>query len=231
MVRREQTCYDASMETVDIQPNVTEEVAPKKRGLTVLLRLLGVLLALGLLVLWAYHGFIPVVYGEYGEGVPPASAFCSAEGAFVWADEDATSLGRHLVKVVTRYRVVPCLLIVEDTTAPTAEPVTAEFPSGHEPTPVEFIQALRDADRVAVSFAEEYDFSPAGEQQVRILLEDATGNQSEVVATAVVRAAVDKVTVEAGSPAPATEAFLTEGFHGTLLDAVTDEMIERSANA
>ena len=222
---RGQKCYDASMETVETQPNVTEEVAPRNRGLTVLLVLLGILLALGLLVLWVYHGFTPVVYGEYGEGVPPASAFCTAEGAFVWADESAASLGRHLVKVITGYRVVPCLLIVEDTTAPAAEPVRAEFPSGHVPTPVEFIRALRDADRVAVSFAEEYDFSPAGEQQVRILLEDATGNKSEVVATAVVRAAVDKVTVEAGSPAPATEAFLTEGFHGELLDTITDEML------
>ena len=40
------------METVETQPNVTEEVAPRNRGLTVLLVLLGILLALGLLVLW-----------------------------------------------------------------------------------------------------------------------------------------------------------------------------------
>ena len=213
------------MENSEIQPNVTEEVAPKKRGLTVLLCLLGVLLALGLLLLWVYHGISPVVHGEYGQGVPPASAFCDASNAFVWADEGCRSLGKHLVKVITQYRVVPCLLIVEDTTAPTAVPVKVSFASGYEPTPDEFIAELRDADRVGVSFAEVYDFSPAGEQTVRILLEDGSGNQSEVVATAAVRATVDKVSVEAGSPAPDVAPFLTEDFHGELLDEITEEML------
>ena len=225
MVIRVQTCYDATMETDAIQQNVTKRDVPRKRGLTVFLCLLGVLLSLGLLLLWVYHGFVPVVHGEYGQGVPPASAFCDADDAFVWADEGCTSLGQHLVKVITRYRVVPCLLIVEDTTAPTAVPVRVEFASGHVPTPDEFIAELKDADQVGVSFAEAYDFSPAGEQTVRILLEDASGNRSEVEAAAVVHATVDKVVVEAGSPAPATETFLTEGFHGELLDTVTDEML------
>ena len=214
------------MEVDAIQPNETKTAVPARRGRTVLLYLLGFLLALGILLLWIYHGFSPVVYEEYGESVPPVNAFCQDEDAVCLADESCTALGRHVVLVITRFRVVPCLLIVRDTVAPTAEPVRAEFPSGHVPTPVEFIRALQDADRVGVSFAEEYDFSPAGEQEVRILLEDATGNTSEVVATAVVRATVDKVTVEAGSPSPAQAAFWTEGFHGELLDAVTDEMLK-----
>ena len=134
-------------------------------------------------------------------------------------------MGRHVVKVITKYRVVPCLLIVEDTTAPAADPVTVEFPSGYVPTPDEFITNLRDADRVGVSFAQTYDFSAAGEQPVVIHLEDGTGNQSEVTAAALVRATVDTVTMEAGSPVPTVDPFLTEGFHGELLDTITDEMM------
>ena len=190
-----------------------------------LLGFLGFLLALGALVLWVYHGFTPVIHWEYGLGVPAASAFCDAEDAFVAADEDAESLGKHVVKVIAGVRVVPCLLIVEDTTAPAADPVTLEFPSGYEPTPDEFLTNLRDADRVGVSFVGDYDFSPAGEQPVTIHLEDGTGNQRDVTAAALVRATVDRVIVEAGSDAPTVDPFLTEGFHGELLDAITEEMM------
>ena len=213
------------METVEKQPITEETAAPRKKGRSVLLAFLGFLLALGALALWVYHGVTPVVYGEYGLGVPAASAFCDAEDAVVVADEDAGTVGRHVVKVIAGVRVVPCLLIVEDTTAPAAEPVTLEFPSGYEPGPDEFIRDLRDADRVAVSFAGTYDFSPAGEQPVTIHLEDGAGNQSEVHAAAVVHATVDRVTLEAGSDVPTVEPFLTEGFHGELMDAITEEMM------
>ena len=117
------------METVEQQQNGKKAAPSKGKGRSVLLGLLGFLLALGALLLWVYHDFTPVVHGEYGEGVPPASAFCRAEDAFVLADEEAAAIGRHMVKVIAGLRVVPCVLIVEDTTAPTADPVTAEFPS------------------------------------------------------------------------------------------------------
>lgn len=205
--------------------NMTGIAVPRRRGRTIFLCLLGFLLALGVFLLWVYHGFSPVVYGEYGEGIPAGSAFCTSTEAFCLADEGCTTLGRHVVKVITQFRVVPCLLIVQDTTAPTAVPVRVTFASGYEPTPDEFITELQDADRVGVRFAEEYDFSPAGEQPVRIFLEDGSGNQSEVTATAAVQATVDRVTVEAGSPAPSVDPFLTEGFQGELLDTITEEMM------
>ena len=215
-----------SMETVEQRANEEQITAPKGRGRTFLLGLLGLLLALGVFLLWVYHGFSPVVYGEYGAGVPSATAFCDAPDAFCLADESCTSIGRHIVEVITRYRVVPCLLIVRDTTAPAAVPVTVEFASGYTPTPDEFITDLEDADQVGVSFAEAYDFSDTGTYTVRILLEDGSGNTSEVTSEALVRAAVDRVVVEAGSPAPSQEAFLTEGFRGQLLDDITEEMLK-----
>lgn len=213
------------MKAVEKRAREKSSTEPRRGGRTILLGLLGVIIALGLLVLWVYHGFTPVIHGEYGQGLPPATAFCQAEDAFVCADEAATAIGRHLVTVITQYRVVPCLLIVEDTTAPAAQPVRVEFASGYMPTPDEFITDLRDADRVAVSFLETYDFSPAGEQLVHILLEDGSGNRSEVVSTAVVRATVERLTVEAGSPAPSPDLFFTEDFHGELLDEITEEML------
>ena len=207
------------------QSNKEEAAAPRNRGRTVLLYLLALLLVLGVFLLWMYHDVSPVVHGEYGDGVPPAAAFCRTEGAMRLFDESDTTIGRHVVQVVTRFRVVPCLFIVEDTTAPAADSVTLEFPSGYEPTPDQFIANLKDADRVAVSFFEEYDFSPAGTQVVVIHLEDGSGNQNEVVSTAHIRATMDRVLVEAGSPIPTVDPFLTEGFHGTLLDPITEEML------
>ena len=219
------TCYDGNMEIGACQPNQEETAAPKQRGRTILLGFLGFLLALGVLLLWAYHGISPVVYGEYGEDVPSVTAFCQKDDAFLLADESCTALGRHMVQVITRFRVVPCWLIVQDTVAPTAVPVTVDFPSGYEPTPDQFISDLKDADRVGVSFAQGYDFSPAGEQTVVIQLEDGSGNVNEVQATALVRSTVDRVTMEAGAPTPAVDLFLTEGFHGELLDTITDHMM------
>ena len=219
------TCYDGNMEIGARQPNQEETAAPKQRGRTILLGFLGFLLALGVLLLWAYHGISPVVYGEYGEDVPSVTAFCQKDDAFLLADESCTALGRHMVQVITRFRVVPCWLIVQDTVAPTAVPVTVDFPSGYEPTPDQFISDLKDADRVGVSFAQDYDFSPAGEQTVVIHLEDGSGNVNEVQATAQVRSTVDRVTMEAGAPIPAVDLFLTEGFHGELLDTITDHMM------
>ena len=213
------------MEIGACQPNQEETAAPKQRGRTILLGFLGFLLALGVLLLWAYHGISPVVYGEYGEDVPSVTAFCQKDDAFLLTDESCTALGRHMVQVITRFRVVPCWLIVQDTVPPTAVPVTVDFPSGYEPTPDQFISDLKDADRVGVSFAQDYDFSPAGEQTVVIQLEDGSGNVNEVQATALVRSTVDRVTMEAGAPTPAVDLFLTEGFHGELLDTITDHMM------
>ena len=225
MAGRGGTCYDVNMEMDARQPNREERDAPRQRGRTFLLCLLGFLLALGVFLLWVYHGVSPVVQREYGQDVPPTSAFCRDETAFLLADENSAALGRHVVYVMTRFRVVPCLLIVRDTVAPAAAPVTVSFASGYEPTPDEFITDLADADRVGVSFAEAYDFSDARTYAVRILLEDGSGNQSEVSAAAVVRATLDRVIVEAGSSAPGAEAFCDEGFHGTLLSEITEDML------
>ena len=219
------TCYDVVMKVGARQTNIKKSVAPRKRGRGVPLGLLGFLLALGVFLLWAYHGVSPVVRAEYGEGVPDAAAFCREEDAFLLTDESSARLGRHAVQVITRFRVVPCLLIVRDTQAPVAAPVRAAFAPGYVPAPDEFITDLRDADRVGVSFAEAYDFSEPGEQSVRILLEDGSGNVSEVDAVATVHAGVDRVVVEAGGPAPGEDAFCGEKFHGTLLDPITDRML------
>ena len=213
------------MEIAVQQPNTADAPASRRKGRSILLYLLGVLLALGAFLLWMYHDITPVVQGEYGEGVPPAAVFCRTEGALRLADETDAALGDHVILVVTPYRVVPCLLRVRDTTAPAADPVTLAFASGYEPAPNEFITNLRDADVVGVSFSEAYDFTEPGQQPVVIEMEDGSGNRSLVTAAASIRATRDRVTVEAGSPTPAVEAFCDEGFHGVLLTEITDAML------
>ena len=176
-------------------------------------------------MLWLYHGISPVVYAEYGEELPSVTAFCQAEDAYFKADERCAALGRHVVPVVIGLRQVPCLLIVRDTLAPTADKVAMVFPSGYEPTPTEFITNVQDADVVGVSFDGKYDFSEAGQQAVTILLEDGSGNRIKVQTTATVQATREAVTVEAGSQAPSAAAFCEEGFQGTLLTEITETML------
>lgn len=220
-----ETWYSVYMEIGARQPNEAQTTAPRRRGRTILLCLLGLLLALGAYLAWLYRGISPAVRWEYGEGMPPAAAFCWKGEAEFGSPTDDLSLGAHRVSLRVAGRTVPCLLIVEDTLAPTAYPVARSFPSGYEPTPDEFITDLWDADRVAVSFAEKYDFSQVGEHQIVILLEDGSGNRSKVRSSAAIRATRDAVIVEAGSPAPKSEAFCEEGFHGTLLTEITEAML------
>jgi hypothetical protein len=86
------------MEIGACQPNQEETAAPKQRGRTILLGFLGFLLALGVLLLRAYHGISPVVYGEYGEDVPSVTAFCQKDDAFLLADESWQVLKLKLPK-------------------------------------------------------------------------------------------------------------------------------------
>ena len=225
MAGKAETWYNIYMEVGAPQPNKAKKSAPQRRGWIILLCLLGLLLALGAFLARLYHGVSPIVRWEYGEGLPPATAFCQEADAEYRFAEDQPDLGTYLIDLQADGRTVPCLLIVEDTIAPTAYPVNLDFPAGHEPTPDEFITDLWDADRVAVSFTQAYDFSAAGEHKIVILLEDGSGNRSKVRATATVRATRDTVTVEAGSPAPASEAFCEEGFCGTLLTKITEAML------
>lgn len=213
------------MEVCAPQPNEAKKTAPRRKGRIILLCLLGLLLALGAFLARLYRGVSPIVRWEYGEGLPPATAFCQEADAEYLDLEDQPDLGTYLIDLQTGGRTVPCLLIVEDTIAPTAYPVALDFPAGYEPTPDEFITDLWDADRVAVSFTQAYDFSAAGEHKIVILLEDGSGNRSKVRTTATVRATRDAVTVEAGSPAPTSEAFCEEGFRGTLLTKITKAML------
>ena len=120
------------METDARQPNPNKKAASGKRGRTVLLCLLGFLLALGTFLAWLYRGVSPVIRWEYGEGMPPTAAFCEAEDAEYLISEDRPDLGAHVIRLLTAGRTVPCLLIVEDTVAPTAYPVDLDFPAGYE---------------------------------------------------------------------------------------------------
>ena len=81
------------METDARQPNPNKKAASGKRGRTVLLCLLGFLLALGVFLAWLYRGVSPVIRWEYGEGMPPAAAFCEAEDAEYLISEDRPDLG------------------------------------------------------------------------------------------------------------------------------------------
>lgn len=76
-----------------------------------------------------------------------------------------------------------CTLRVRDTLAPLAKLAEGEFWITDEITPLSLFESVEDATEVSASFAEEYDFSRAGEYEVEVLLEDSAGNLSEIETT------------------------------------------------
>lgn len=180
--------------------------------------------ALGLFI-GLYHWVTPWAVAELGAPLPPATAFFPAEGVSYEAGETCREKGLHLVTLVAGKRRLPCLLLVRDTTPPRAKGLTVTVPCGQTPGPEAFIGDLVDEQRVGVSFAETYDFSQPGEQEICLFLRDESGNRTEVTARAVAVAAVEAVTLEAGSPVPTAAAFCREGFHGELTTLLTEAML------
>ncbi len=181
------------------------------------------LLAVGLVCV-QYIGLKPVITVEFGEPLPDAETV-GRSGDRYEKDYGVLPVGDHLVKVVRHGIPTPILVKVRDTVAPTAEPREQTVPYGTALSPDRFVTRVRDAGRVAVSFAEPFDFDRAGDFPVTILLKDVVGNESTVESAVHILAVGEGVALEAGSKAPEPEEFLVKGVSAELLTPITKEML------
>ena len=185
----------------------------RKRKRRALLWAFGVLFVLVIAVLIHYRGVRAVRTAEYGE--PVSAAYFTSRDAVLETGSDKLSCGWHMVNLSIGSVPTPVLLIVRDTVAPTAEAVDRTVAIGSSPGPDAFLKNIRDAGTVRVSFAETPDFNTEWTDTIGIVLEDQGKNRTVVPVRVSVRATVEALTVEAGSPVPEAARFLIEGVSAT----------------
>lgn len=191
----------------------------RNRKRILLLVLLCVPLLLAAAVLIHYRGVKPFLKLEYGS--TPTAADFTAREATLDGDVEKLPCGRHVLNLRIGGVPTPVWVEVADTVAPTAEPVDQTVPLGASLRPDAFVRHVKDADIVKVTFRETPDFETEWDGTVEIVLSDGSGNKSTVPVRISVRAAVDSITVEAGSEPPTAEQFLLPG-----VDAVMDTQID-----
>lgn len=104
------------------------------------------------------------------------------EGTFV-TNLDSDSLntpGTYDVGIKIGKKVYPSKVEVIDTIAPTGEPVDLETWVNEKVEAGEFVQNVTDITDVHIYFAEEPDFSRPGRQEISIVLEDTSGNRTQL---------------------------------------------------
>lgn len=122
---------------------------------------------------------------EAGTDIPEASAFIKDEkksGTFVSdVKEINTSLpGVYDVEIKIGRKTYSSTLNIIDTIAPAGEVVHHEIWTNEIIEAKEFVENIFDVTDVKVYFKEQPDFSKAGVQKILIVLEDTSGNKSEL---------------------------------------------------
>lgn len=107
------------------------------------------------------------------------------EGTFVTdlSAIDMNKPGVHEIQIQIGKKVYTSKLEIKDTTAPTAEVVNQVVSVNEEKKADDFVKNISDVSDVKVSFKEQPDFAKAGTQDVFIVLEDISGNKTELKAT------------------------------------------------
>ncbi|MGN0506116.1 MAG: transglutaminase domain-containing protein [Lachnospiraceae bacterium] len=137
---------------------------------------------------------------ELGGSVPPAEAFLTEEGGTISyvtdvAALDMNCLGETTVTLLADGIEVTSVLIVEDTTPPTAETKKVTTWLNKPKAAEEFIVSTKDKTEVTVSFVSEPDWSLEGEQNVSILLTDTSGNEAVCEAGLTIKRDTEKPTI------------------------------------
>jgi len=88
--------------------------------------------------------------------------------------------GVYKIEIKIGNKVYSSKLKIEDTIAPKAELVNQEVWTEEKIDAKEFVKNIEDFTEVKASFKEQPDFSKAGEQKVFIILEDTSGNKTEL---------------------------------------------------
>ena len=105
--------------------------------------------------------------------------------SFSFVDDELTvasySIGSHLVGIYVNDTIEYSSLIIEDTTPPSASPVTVHIDSTNDkPRAADFVADIKDATSVKCEFKEEYNFDTKDDVYVVIVLTDEAGNVTEI---------------------------------------------------
>ncbi len=204
-----------------------ETVRTRKKTWIIWVCIAAVALAAIGLVCVHYAGLRPVLRVESGEALPDVATIADANDRYD-TEYGTLPVGLHLIRVVHKNVRTPVLVWVRDTVAPAGEARERTIAYGTTLTPDKLVTHIRDANVVAVSFAEPFAFDRTGDFPVTIVLKDASGNRSTVESVLHIRAAADPLVREAGEPLPAPEAFLLDGVEAELQTALDPDMMHHA---
>lgn len=125
---------------------------------------------------------------EAGTPLPDPSFFYNGEVDNVTYLSDTSKIdtsvpGEYKVELSKSGRKVSATLIVQDTKAPTATAVDVTVMNGASVKAEDFIQDIQDATAVSVTFEKTPDTATDGDQQVTVVLTDASGNETKITST------------------------------------------------
>lgn len=88
--------------------------------------------------------------------------------------------GEHEIEIAVGGKTYSTVLVIEDKTAPKADPVNSATQAGMLPDPETLVTNIRDVGPVTVSYQEKPDVSKGGEVVAHVLLTDGAGNTAVV---------------------------------------------------
>lgn len=147
------------------------------------------------------------------------------EGAFFTEDSQPFSItepGRYLVKIKSGWFTHSCILIIQDTIAPSGQAVPIYLELGENCGPEDFVENISDATAVEITYAKEPDFAAFGRQSVQVALTDKGGNRTIVESELFISPVVEELTVEAGRTFPGVRKFLLGDVTGSFATRVAD---------
>lgn len=133
---------------------------------------------------------------------------------------DTTIPGEYMVTLKVGFFSFDCDVVVEDTTAPMAEPVTVYFEPGETVAADEFITNISDVTATRVEYVKKPDFNNSGVNEVKIRIIDEADNETIVTSKMVMNVGIREMEMEAGAPFPSIEKFLKVDADGA--EFVTD---------
>ena len=124
---------------------------------------------------------------------------------------DITIPGEYHLIIKKRFFEHPCILYIEDTTAPAfdVEPLVIEY--GQTCEAKDFVKNVKDATQTSITFVGEPDFDSASVQKVRIVVADAANNIAMKETELTISMVVNTLEVEAGGEIPSASDFVISG--------------------
>lgn len=114
------------------------------------------------------------------------------------ANLDLSKIGSYPISIKIKDKIYTSLIEVIDTTAPMAESVDYTAMKDEDVAPEIFISNIVDSSSVSMKFKETPDTSIIGDQELVIILEDASDNVTELKAKLTIVDILNSITLEAG---------------------------------